>query len=141
MKQFVDITGAQYIATQVLSKVPTDESGNAIASGYKIGTEIIKRLGSGLAVTDEGELYVTGAASSDVGTFYIDDRGHLMWKNENGSDDIDWGVFFIDERGHLIWKKNTPNDDEKYIVVNENNTVEFASDEEVQVIIDNIDLG
>lgn len=108
-------------------------------------TVLLSKLGSDFKVDpNTGEISINFPASlaRDVGTFYIDERGHLMWKNEETDEDIDWGFFYIDDRGHLIWKRNTDGEgDDRYIVVNASNTVEFASDEEINSIIDNIDLG
>lgn len=106
---------------------------------------LLNQLGEGLKLnTETGKIDVDfSQIQQSIGTFYIDERGHLMWKNEDpNAEDIDWGMFFIDERGHLIWKRDTGGpDDEKYVVVNASNTVEFAKDEDIANILNNIDLG
>lgn len=105
-KQFIDITGAEYIAEQVLSKVPTDAEGNAVAEGYKIGADIVKKIGLGLAVDEYGSLsadvHLTGAL--DIGTFHIDENGHLIWSvgEEGENENL---VLVNDEDGNLLATK------------------------------------
>lgn len=58
--------------------------------------------------------------------------------NVNGLD-FDVGNFYIDDDGHLIWDRDAAGG-EGYIVVKKGEEIVYATDAEIQAIIDSIEL-